>query len=83
MSLYGAGLGLDEDRYEACLRERRYDDDVTADRQAALSLGFTGTPAFVVGRMGSDGMLRALRRISGAQPYSVFQSAIADVLAGK
>lgn len=83
LALYGAGLGLDEGRYAACVRDGRHNDVVTADRQAAITLGFTGTPAFVVGRIGPDGQLRAVRRISGAQPYSVFQSAIEDVLAGR
>lgn len=81
--LYGAGLGLDEDAYETCLKQGRHEDVVSRDRQAAIELGFTGTPAFVVGRLGPDGVLRAVRRISGAQPYSVFQSAIDDVLSGR
>ncbi len=80
---YGSGLGMDEARYRKCLNGQESVAAVQADRADALKAELTGTPAFFVGRVGPDGRLHAVRRLVGAVPYSLFQSAIDEVLAGK
>ena len=80
---YGAGLGIDENKYRTCLQGQATGALVQTDKEMALKAELTGTPAFFIGRVGSDGVLHATRKISGAFPYSVFQTAIEDILAGR
>ena len=56
-----ARLGLDSERFDACLDSSKYAARVAADFDAARRLGLTGTPAmFINGRF-----------LSGAQPYEL------------
>ena len=80
---YGAPLGLDDGRYKACLKAQEPLPRIRADHADGLRGELTGTPGFFVGRSGPDGRLHAVRRIIGAQPFSVFQMALDDVLAGR
>lgn len=80
---YGGALGLNDGKYRSCLNGQETAPAIEADKADALRAEFTGTPAFLIGRISADGRLHAVRRVVGAQPYSVFQSAIDDVLAGK
>ena len=77
------GLGMDDGALQACVTGAQPAADIAASRSDAVRSGFTGTPGFLVGTVGADGVLHAVRRLYGAQPYSLFQSAIDDVLAGK
>jgi len=64
-------LGLDRDRFVQCLTGGEKAEKVSADMKAAVEMGITGTPAFVVnGRM-----------IMGAQPFEAFKEVIDDELA--
>lgn len=59
-------IGLDLRAFDACLAARTTSERIAADQAAALSVGARGTPTtFVNGR-----------RISGAQPISVFAATI-------
>lgn len=80
---YGAAVGANDGTYRACLTSKATLPQVQADGDVALRSELTGTPGFFVGRVGADGKLHATRRVIGAQAYSVFQSAIDDVLASK
>jgi protein-disulfide isomerase len=63
-------LGLDADKFNQCVDERRYSADVDADVQAAIAAGVTGTPGFFING----------RPVSGAQPYEVFRRIIDEEL---
>lgn len=78
-----AGLGLGDASYSSCVEAREPAAMIQRTRAEAVRVGFTGTPGFLVGTLGADGQLHATRRLYGAVPYSLFQSAIDDVLAGK
>jgi protein-disulfide isomerase len=80
---YTKGLGMDDAGLQACVSQQQPTAEIAASRSDAVRAGFTGTPGFLVGTAGADGVLHAVRRLYGAQPYSLFQSAIDDVLAGK
>ena len=80
---YGGALGMNDGKYRACVTGQETARALDADKADALRAEFTGTPAFLIGRISADGRLHAVRRLLGSQPYSVFQSAIDDVLAGK
>jgi len=63
-------IGLNQAQFDSCLDDQKYLDKVNADLAEGSSAGIRGTPGFLI-----DGQL-----ISGAQPYSVFKSAIEAAL---
>ena len=65
---------LDREAFQTCLRSGSA-TKVRSEQQLGARLGITGTPAFIIGRFGPDGRLRATGRISGARPLAEFQAA--------
>lgn len=63
----GEQLGLPRDQFTTCLNGAA-NERIKADMKEASSLGVTGTPSFFVGRIQSDGRIKATDRLSGAQP---------------
>jgi len=61
-------LDLDSDTFNTCLESGKYLDEVQKDFNDGVSYGVTGTPGFIIGneKIGYT-------KMSGAQPYSVFQ----------
>jgi protein-disulfide isomerase len=70
---YASQLGLDTTKFEQCLAERRYQQEVEADLQYAANLGINSTPTFFINGI----------PIVGAQPFEVFQYVIDKELAGE
>jgi len=70
LAKYAAAIGLDEDAFERCTREHETARAVTDDLLAAIQLGITGTPAFLVNG----------RLISGAGSVADFRRAIDEEL---
>lgn len=77
---YGAGLGLDDAKYRACVTNKDPLGAVQADRNDSRSAELGSTPAFLIGKVGANGQLHAIRRILGSQPYSLFQAAIDEAM---
>ncbi len=73
LKAFGQELGLDSQAFDACVDAGTHAGAVQADFGQVRSLGFTGTPTFVIGS----------RRIVGAQPFEVFAAAIEAELAGR
>jgi protein-disulfide isomerase len=69
---FGQELGLDPSAFDTCVDGGTYGAAVEADFGQVRSLGFTGTPTFIIGS----------RRVVGAQPFEVFAAAIEAALAG-
>jgi protein-disulfide isomerase len=67
---YAADIGLDTAEFNTCLDSGETAAIVQADMAEGANNGITGTPGFLVGG----------QRISGAQPYAVFQQAIEAAL---
>ena len=61
-------VGLDETWFRECMTAGRYNSVIEENNSDARTLGITGTPAFFV--IGSNNMVT---KISGAQPYQVFE----------
>lgn len=70
---YAADLGLDMNDFQQCIDENRYEAEITADYEYALSIGIQSTPTFFVNGIA----------LIGAQPIEVFQEVIELELAGK
>jgi len=67
---YAVDLGLNGERFARCLTERRFAQEVEADRAQARALGLTGTPAFLING----------RVLMGAQPIETFRTLIDGAL---
>ncbi len=64
-------MGLKTSEFNNCLDEEKYADEVNNDFKDGQSYGVSGTPAFFVNG----------RKLSGAQPFSVFKTMIDEELA--
>ena len=73
---YAGEAGADVGTWNGCMLTGAHHNKATTSSQAARDLGIGGTPAFFV--IAPNG---AVLRISGAQPYDVFQSVFDDIMA--
>lgn len=69
--LYARDLNLDMTAFESCIDSRKYQAEVQADLDDALSLGLRGTPSFFINGI----------PLVGAQPHEVFKQVIESELA--
>lgn len=74
-SLVSGINGLDTDSFSKCIDSGKYEDRVKENKNIASKSGAKSTPSFIV--IGPDGQATP---ISGAQPYSVFQKTIDEML---
>jgi protein-disulfide isomerase len=75
--------GLSDAAFKSCVETQAPLATIKGDQSEAVRVGFSGTPGFLVGTVDASGQVHAVRRLYGANPYSLFQSAIDDVLAGR
>jgi protein-disulfide isomerase len=80
-------LGLDMTKFNQCLAGDKAAALVRANAEEAESLGIDGTPSFVLGLIDAknpgDTNIKIVGILSGAQPFSVFKTAIEKALAMK
>lgn len=69
---YADSLDLDVDAFAGCVEGGRFDDHIQAGLQAGMQRGVNSTPSFFING----------QPLTGAQPLSVFNDAIATVQAG-
>ncbi len=62
------GLGLPVEEIFSCMRAREYEGNVRLDTETGKLHGVTSTPTFIIGG----------KKISGAQPYEVFERIIME-----
>jgi protein-disulfide isomerase len=67
--------GLDSAKFNDCLDSNKYENRVKENKNVATKSGARSTPSFII--IGPDG---TGTQISGAQPYSTFQSVIEEKL---
>jgi len=78
---YGQKINLDMVAFGDCLKDKKYTSAIQKDTADAGTLGITGTPSFVIGKTAKDEIAGV--RIVGAVPYTVFDTAIKDLLSNK
>jgi protein-disulfide isomerase len=72
---------LDLDDYRICVRERTSEPTVRADTTLAKQLALPGTPTFLVGLKGKDGLAVIRSAFIGARPYESFDRTFKEVIA--
>lgn len=70
---YAAAVGVDRATVEQCLQQGAHKAGITADQQAGVAAGVTGTPSFIING----------ERVDGAVPQAEFEQTIDAALAGK
>jgi protein-disulfide isomerase len=70
---YASALGLDLQKFRACLKDGRYRAEIEADLNYALDLGVQSTPTFFINGI----------PVVGAQPYAAFKQVIDKELGGQ
>ncbi len=77
---HAASLRLRPEDLESCLLTDAMLERVMEDRRAGGELGVTATPTFFFAEVRDDGKLSLLAKLSGAMPYSMFQSTLDELL---
>ncbi len=73
-------LGLDPGRFDGCMAGEAT-RKIRTEMVLANRMGITGTPTFLLGLVQTDGRVRVMTRLSGAQPPEKFEQALEALLA--
>jgi len=76
---YAKELKLDLGKFRPCMASNRFKQSIDEDMQEGRSIGISGTPSFVIGRL-VDGKLEGVRMV-GAMPYINFAQKLDQALA--
>jgi protein-disulfide isomerase len=80
---HASAVGVELGAFQQCLDSGKHAKTVQQAVTDAVAAGATGTPAFFLGVVDQGGQsLKAMRFISGAQPYARFKQEIDAVLTG-
>ena len=61
----------------------KHAEGIKAQMAEGQKAGVTGTPAFLLGFIESDGKVKATKKISGAVPFANFKATIDEMLSSK
>ena len=73
LKAFAFALNLDQQEFDSCLDSGKHSKRVQSNVSEARKAGVTGTPTFVIVGPGGE------QKISGAQPYPVFERTIESV----
>ena len=76
-------VGLDVAKFQECLSSGKYAKNVRKDLADGSKAGVTGTPSFFLGVTQSDGSLKVLNTLKGAQPLAAFKDALDSMIASQ
>lgn len=72
---FAAQTGIDTGKYKDCINSDKFKDEIQKDQSDGSKIGVNGTPGFVIGKLGSDGIVDGVV-FTGAQPFAAFKSVI-------
>ena len=72
-------LGMNGNTFKNCLDNNKFQKNVDGDKAAGDAAGVTGTPSFVIGKLGSDGKVTG-QLVVGALPYASLKTTIDQAL---
>lgn len=74
------GIGISQNDFNTCLNSDKFKSQISKDIADGSAAGVSGTPGFIIGKIGSDGITVDGTLIAGAYPYSEFQKIIDPLL---
>jgi predicted DsbA family dithiol-disulfide isomerase len=78
---YAEKIGVDMPKFKECLDSGKYADEIKKDMAEGQKAGLTATPSTLLGWVQADGKsVKSVKKIVGAQPYSVIKEAIDSLL---
>jgi predicted DsbA family dithiol-disulfide isomerase len=81
---HAQAIGLDLPQFQRCLESGTYAETIRKDLAEGQKAGVTGTPTFFLGATGpNDSKIKAVRVLTGAQPYTSFKEAIDSLLSSQ
>jgi predicted DsbA family dithiol-disulfide isomerase len=80
---HAKAIGLDKTRFKECLDSGKHAEEIRTRMAEGKKAGITGSPAFLLGFIEADGKVKAVKKITGAQPYASFKAAIDKMLSSK
>ncbi len=79
---HALALGLDVDKFNACLVSDRHLENVRLSIAGAKKVGIYGTPAFLVGTVGDDGKLLTVTKVLvGGESLAPLKAALDELIA--
>jgi len=74
-------LGLDAEKFSACLASGRYSDNIGMSVAGARRIGVFGTPAFLIGTVSEDGdFMRVTKILVGGESFETLKSSLDELL---
>lgn len=84
LSQHAQAIGLDVSKFQLCLDNGKYAAEIRKNLTEGQQAGVTGTPGFFLGMTDPNSQtVKALRALSGAQPYARFKEAIDSLLSSQ
>ena len=80
---YGQVAGLEKLSFQQCIDSGRYASEIRKDMAEGQKAGVRSIPTFLLGFTEPDGKVKAVKMITGAQPYASFKEAIDSLLSQK
>ena len=69
--------------FQQCIDSGRYATEIRKDMAEGQKAGVRSIPTFLLGFTEPDGKVKAVKMITGAQPYASFKEAIDSLLSQK
>jgi protein-disulfide isomerase len=80
---HAQAIGLDVPKFEACMSSDSQAEEIRKDMAQGQKAGVTGTPTFFLAYTDpKSSQVKTVVRLTGAQPFANFKSAIDKLLAG-
>jgi len=83
LPVHAQALGLEQEIFKQCLAGRVYAPKISGDVKEAQSAAVRSVPTFLLGFAEPEGKVRAVKMITGAQPYATFKEAIENLLSAQ
>ena len=79
LAQYAEQVGVSVDKFNTCLTNEEFADEVAKDLNDGQTAGIQGTPAFIVGTLDKDGKVKG-KLIAGAYPLDTFKQILDEYL---
>lgn len=76
---YATQAGVSAEKFNTCLTNEQFKDEVTKDLADGQEAGVQGTPGFIVGTLDKDGNVKG-KLVAGAYPFDTFKQILEEYL---